>query len=171
MKDDPFAQLGGLDQQLYKDQDNETTRQRDNATTSSRPSESTKEPTKESANAASDERPRERSSTPPKTPHFALSAQRLLEAKRTRASARTGHLAVVRAVERHSHDIYADQIRWMNRLKLDVLETYGTKVTSNEMVQLAIDLFRADFERNGESSQLMRVLVLGEEPDVDGGDG
>ncbi len=171
MKDDPFAQLGGLDQQLYTDPNNQTTRQRNNAATPPRDNESAKEPTKGSASAPSEERPKERPSAPPKPPLFALSTQRLLEAKRTRASARTGHLNVVRAVERHSHDIYVDQIRWMNRLKLDVQETYGAKITSNEMVQLAIDLFRADFERNGEASQFMRVLVMGEEPDVEGGDG
>ena len=65
-------------------------------------------------------------------------------------------------LERHSHDIYQDQVRWLNRTKLDLEERYGVKVTGNAMVQLSLDRLRRDFEANGETSDLFRVLVLNE---------
>ncbi|MBE0610049.1 MAG: hypothetical protein IH609_11740 [Dehalococcoidia bacterium] len=71
-----------------------------------------------------------------------------------------------RTVERHSHDIFQDQVRWMNRLKLDLDERYGAKVTGNAMVQLALDLFRDDFVSRGEKSSLFRVLVQGYPADL-----
>jgi hypothetical protein len=169
VKDDPFSALGGLDQQLFKDQDNATTKQRDNATAEKPGNEPAREDSNDRESGPTIEQAKPPGKARPKTPQFVLTPQRLLEAKRTRVSARTGHLNAVRAVERHSHDIYVDQIRWMNRVKLDILETYGAKVTNNEMVQLAVDLFRADFERNGDDSSLMRVLVMGQEPDLEGG--
>lgn len=64
-----------------------------------------------------------------------------------------------RRAERHSHDIFLDQVRWMNRLKLELDERFGAKVTSNALVQAAIDMLRHDFERNGERSELFRTLV------------
>jgi hypothetical protein len=67
----------------------------------------------------------------------------------------------MRTIERHSHDIFRDQVRWMNRLKLDLEERRGARVTGNAMVQLAVDLFRDDYERQGEESNLIRVLVRG----------
>lgn len=75
---------------------------------------------------------------------------------------RTSARAPIRSVERHSHDIFQDQVRWMNRLKLDLEERHGVKVTGNAMVQLALDIFLNDFERNGDESNLIRVLVNGE---------
>ena len=50
----------------------------------------------------------------------------------------------------------------MNRVKLDIEERYGVKVTNNAIVQLALDLFREDFIRNGDGSSLLRVLVQGQ---------
>ncbi|MGE0229250.1 MAG: hypothetical protein AB7I38_14695 [Dehalococcoidia bacterium] len=73
-----------------------------------------------------------------------------------------------RLLERHSHDIYQDQVRWLNRTKLDFEETYGVKVTGNAMVQLALDRLRRDFEAQGEASDLFRVLVLDEPLRSDG---
>lgn len=64
-----------------------------------------------------------------------------------------------RRVERHSHDIFNDQVRWMNRLKLELGEEFGVKVTSNALVQLAIDLLRRDLAANGERSELFRTLI------------
>jgi hypothetical protein len=172
VKDDPFATLGGLDQQLYKDQgqDNETTKQRDNGSTPPRQSEGTEARAQGPAEKRASGPARERTQQPTRPLAAPRPPQRLFEAKRTRASARTGHLRMVRSVERHSHDIYADQIRWMNRAKLEILEAYNAKVTGNEMVQLAIEVLRDDFERNGEDSLLFRVLVLGQEPDLGGGE-
>ena len=64
-----------------------------------------------------------------------------------------------RRVERHSHDIFIDQVRWMNRLKLELGEEFGVKLTGNALVQLAIDMLRRDFDAHGERSELFRTLI------------
>lgn len=66
-----------------------------------------------------------------------------------------------RGVGRHSHDLFQDQIRWLNRLKLELTERCGEPITGNAMVQLAVDMLREDYVRNGENSELIRVLVQG----------
>jgi hypothetical protein len=71
-------------------------------------------------------------------------------------------------VERHSHDIFRDQVRWMNRTKLEIEERYGLRVTSNALVGLAIDMVRSDYERKRSRSALIRVLVEGEELEAEG---
>lgn len=155
MKDDPFSSLSGLDQQLYQEQPNKaTTKQRDNATT---PPDS---------NAGSNEagKPRDSAEPPRRAPAATVVEAKAgeSEATRTRVSAARGHRESVRLVDRHSHDIFYDQVRWMNRLKLELEEEYETRVTSNGMVQLAIDMLRRDYEANGEQSALMRSLVFGD---------
>ena len=67
-----------------------------------------------------------------------------------------------RRVGRHSHDIFQDQIRWLNRLKLELGERYDVPVTGNAMVQLAVDLLREDYVRKGNQSRLIRVLIDGQ---------
>ncbi len=64
-----------------------------------------------------------------------------------------------RRVERHSHDIFIDQVRWMNRLKLELGEEFGVKLTGNALVQLALDMLRRDFDAHGERSELFRTLI------------
>lgn len=78
-----------------------------------------------------------------------------LETRHQRPEART--------VERHSHDIFKDQVRWMNHLKLDLEEQYGVKVTGNAIVQRALDIVRLEYMRRGDESSLFRALV-GREP-------
>lgn len=82
-----------------------------------------------------------------------------------------------RAIGRHSHDLFQDQIRWLNRVKLELTERCGEPVTGNAMLQLAVDMLREDYVRNGEESQLIRVLLQGQprpsrlpetRPDVEG---
>jgi hypothetical protein len=70
-----------------------------------------------------------------------------------------------RLVERHSHDIFRDQVLWINRLKLEIEEQYGRRVTSNSIVRLAIDRLRADFEVDG--GETITALLIQEpyEPD------
>ena len=155
----------GVDQRLFSpppmrtDEDTlETTKQRANAPTLSRDNEPahapTNEPTVARTRAATSAATRPRSSEA--TQVSAHVAPRLS----TRPAA--GERPHARTVERHSHDIFHDQIRWLNRVKLEIEERYDVKVTGNAMVQLAIDLFQQDFVRNGEDSSLMRVLVHGE---------
>jgi hypothetical protein len=64
-----------------------------------------------------------------------------------------------RKIGRFTYEIYLDQVRFMARLKLDLDEAYGVKLTNNSMVSLAIDALFRDYEINGDQSQLMRVLV------------
>ena len=88
------------------------------------------------------------------------------ESVRTRVSSGTGHVVVKRQVERRPYDFYIDQVRWLNRKKLDLEEQYGQRVTANAMVQLAVDLLIADFEERGEDSKLIRTLIKRERPSV-----
>jgi hypothetical protein len=62
--------------------------------------------------------------------------------------------------------LFQDQIRWLNRKKLELEEEYGKRVPATAMVQLAVDLLIADHELNGEDSQLFRVLIKEERPVV-----
>ena len=73
--------------------------------------------------------------------------------------------------ERHSHDIFHDQVRWLNRVKLEIDERYGRRVTVNGLVQLALDVLRKDYELNKARSNIIRVLVRGETVKVPSGDG
>lgn len=70
--------------------------------------------------------------------------------------------ALPRRVARHSHDIFQDQIRWLNRLKLELSERYDVPVTGNAMVQLAVDMLREDYVRKGGQSRLIRILIEGQ---------
>lgn len=143
MKDDPFSQLAGLDQRLFQEERTKrTTKQRDNETTSAH--------TQERDNVVSDKHSIERSSAPSK--------ERVNEPTRTPASSPSGQ--TIRFVERHSHDIFQDQVRWINRVKLDIEEAHGQRITGNQLVQLAVDLLRRDYELNGDKSRLIRALVL-----------
>ncbi|MGE4053431.1 MAG: hypothetical protein AB7F99_01425 [Vicinamibacterales bacterium] len=126
----------------------ETTKQRDNETTLSRAHGPTPAPMSEPTLERSNERVPERTSA---------------RSKRRGSVPTNDHARrASRALERHSHDIYQDQVRWLNRTKLDFEETYGVKVTGNAMVQVALDRLRRDFEAEGEASDLFRVLVLNE---------
>lgn len=163
----------GVDQRLFApDRERteagplETTVQRENPPTLPRDNETTREPTNEAT------MPRTRSATGgPSRPRSSEPTRPTMDVA-TRSPARPpgGKRAPSRTVERHSHDIFQDQIRWMNRVKLDLEERYDVKVTGNAMVQLALDLFREDFIRTGEASSLVRVLVHGE-PRNQGTDG
>ena len=132
-----------------------TTKQRSNVAALSRNNEGTRgrlqEPTPVPENGLASE---------PKVMHtLAVPGHR--ERDRGRARARVAATPDVRIIERHSHDIFQDQVRWMNRVKLDLEERYGARVTGNAIVQLALDLFRDDFQLQGEESNLIRVLVRG----------
>lgn len=73
---------------------------------------------------------------------------------------------VERIVEHRPYDFYQDQVRWLNRKKVEFEEEYGQRVPGTAMVQLAIDLLIADYEANREESQLIRVLIREERPSV-----
>jgi hypothetical protein len=50
----------------------------------------------------------------------------------------------------------------MNWVKLEIEDKYGKRITGNEIVQLAIDYLRADYQGRKASSALVRALVNGE---------
>jgi hypothetical protein len=157
VKKDPFAGLSGLDQQLFRQ-----TKQRNNQTTLPRTNESTtdrfNERTWSRANESSDQRSVEATS------------QRSNEATRPRAAPLKGQ-ELNRVSERHSHDIFHDQVRWLNRAKLEIDERYGRRVTVNGLVQLALDVLRKDYELNKARSIVVRVLVRGGTVEVPTRDG
>ncbi len=74
---------------------------------------------------------------------------------------RSSDRRATRPVERYSHDLFKDQVRWINRLKLDIEEQEGVRITGNAIVQLALDLLRDDFDVHSSESALVRVLVRG----------
>ena len=71
-----------------------------------------------------------------------------------------------RVVEHRPYNFYQDQVRWLNRKKVEFEEDYGKRVTATSMVQLAVDFLIADYEAKGDDSQLFRVLIKNERPSV-----
>ncbi len=71
-----------------------------------------------------------------------------------------------RLIDHRPYDFFQDQIRWLNRKKLELEEEYGKRVPATAMVQLAVDLLIAEHELNGQDSQLIRVLIKEERPFV-----
>ncbi len=135
-----------------------TTEQRVNATTLSRDNAATETGADKRTLARDEEAPLASSKLRSRGPARERSLSKRHEAP---LSVLRSQRPLVRTVERHSHDIFQDQVRWMNRLKLDLEERYGAKVTGNAMVQLALDLFRDDFLNHGDDSSLVRALVRG----------
>jgi len=161
MKKDPFAALYGLDQQLFRERDPQqdvesqpiATRPQKEST-STRVNERSRDRAKEPSSAKVHEPSSDRALEP--------SSQRTLEATWTRASTLRGADATHRPKERYSHDLFKDQSRWMNRVKLEIEEKYGRRVTGNEIVQLALDHLMTDYQRSKSKSTLIRALVNGE---------
>ena len=94
-------------------------------------------------NVRKDIRKRERTSQPPEV----------------RKSVSTSGRPIERLTERRPHDLYRDQILWVKETKLEIEKRYGQLVTANAMVQLALDLLIADYQRNKERSKLVLRLV------------
>jgi len=159
VKKDPFAGLSGLDQQLFQQS---TTKQQNNQTTLP--------PTNESTTNRSNQRSLSRANEPPDQRSIEATSQRSNEATRPRAAPLRGQ-EFNRMSERHSHDIFHDQVRWLNRAKVEIDERYGRRVTVNGLVQLALDVLRKDYELNKARSNIVRVLVRGETVNVPAGDG
>jgi hypothetical protein len=68
-----------------------------------------------------------------------------------------------RTVEHRPYDFFSDQVRWLNRTKLDIDERYGKRIPATAMVQLAVDLLIADFEADSQDSYVIRVLLKDED--------
>ena len=61
---------------------------------------------------------------------------------------------------RRPYDFFQDQVLWLNRTKVEIQELYDRRITANAMVQLAMDLLIADYNRRKERSKLVTKLVL-----------
>lgn len=68
-----------------------------------------------------------------------------------------------RTVEHRPYDFFSDQVRWLNRTKLDIEEKYGRRIPATTMVQLAVDLLIADFDADSQDSYVVRVLLKDED--------
>ncbi len=156
MKQDPFASLSGLDQRLFAEADKETRKQ------ASTPASLSPDP--QGRNPAVNQS----SNTP--GPQASVTADNLngkpASGSAAPQSTRTAPppsraLSVPRTDARHTYDIFEDQVRWMNRLKLDVEEAHNKRLTINGFVKLALDILRQDYEARGDRSHLVRVLIKG----------
>ena len=138
MKDDPFRELSGLDQRLFGPPSPSKGGQK----TKGKGSEKVpaKEPSSESWKVRKSEGRYERRKI--------RTSQRPLEPKKERP------------IERRPYDFYRDQLLWLKRTKVEIEERYGSRVTANAMVQLALDLFIEDYKRRKELSKLVTNLVL-----------
>ena len=138
MKDDPFRELSGLDQRLF----GPSSPSKGDGKTKGKGSEKvpTKGPSSESWKVRKSEGRSERRKI--------RSYQRPFEPEKERP------------IERRPYDFYRDQLLWLKRTKVEIEERYGSRVTANAMVQLALDLFIEDYKRRKEGSKLVTNLVL-----------
>ena len=158
MRDDPYA---GLDQQLFRERTTATSQQASKPASLPRKKQATHEdgqpssqpPSLEASMVAAREASRQESRVPTSTAS--------LEARRPAEASLNGQMSRTRVSSRHTYEIFIDQARWLNRLKLDIEEQLNAEITINSVVSLAIDLIREDYETNRERSQIVRVLVQG----------
>src|SRR5262245_35348609 len=136
MKDDPYSRLTGLDQRLFESADKPPTQQANKPASLSSTKERSKPGDRESSKKAS----KEDAKPSTRAPSLPAAQEAGREAMRPAAAPLRGHdRRSVRMTGRFTYDIYQDQARWMNRLKIDLDETYGAKLTINSMVALAVD--------------------------------
>jgi hypothetical protein len=175
VRDDPFASLSGLDQQLFREpkQANKET-----SKLVSKQASGDADPQVSGTAGLEPSGPAEQASSGVAAQQAALPATRPAEqrsrkpavpqASRTPVSQSSGHADPVRVDGRHTYDIFQDQVRWMNRIKLDFEDTYESRITINGIVKLALDVLREDYEVNGEDSNLVRVLVNADVIEIEG---
>src|SRR5688572_21950570 len=162
MKDDPFSSLSGLDQQLFHDE-RQVNKQTSKLVSKQASSDAVPQVSKPESPDA--EQGSSIAAAPPPSRPGNKEAEKGSrkpaghQASRTPVSQSSGHTKSVRVDARHTYDIFHDQVRWMNRMKLDIEDTYESRITINGIVKLALDLLREDYDVNGEDSNLIRVLV------------
>ena len=164
----------GLDQRLFAGQPtSEATKQRNNETTETRNNETTPQRNDEATNEPGGEGTSERNNV---VAHESTHERSKERARQRSGPARRFAIPGERLADRHSHDIYHDQILWMNRVKLELEEQYGQRVTSNAIVKLALDRLRHDFEAGDDRSEITGRLIgasmsaTGDEAPEGGGD-
>lgn len=69
-----------------------------------------------------------------------------------------------RTTQRRPFELFEDQLLWIGRTKVEVLEQYGRRLTANAMVQLAVDLLIEDYRQAGRRSHLVNDLVRSRPP-------
>jgi hypothetical protein len=132
MRDDPFARLGALDQQLFA------------------------QPKAKTAPAEG------RKSVRPDEPAPEQRAGRTSIAKKERLLAETFPGPCERPTERRPYDFYSDQLLWLDRTKVELHERYRRRITSNAIVQLALELLIRDYRARGRHSRVITHLVFGQ---------
>ena len=134
MKDDPFAKLGGLDQKLF---------------TSSLSTE-----------AAEVEKVKKIKQLPPEFGRSDVRSDVPTSVNtKERRFQRSFEPTPERRMERRPYDFYVDQVLWLNRMKVQLQETYRCRVTANSMVQLALDMLIRDYRERGVRSHIVTQLV------------
>ncbi|MBC7264774.1 MAG: hypothetical protein H5T64_10545 [Chloroflexi bacterium] len=131
MRNDPFAELSGLDQKLF-----------------TAPPKADEKGVSGRSKQRTDERPDVRNK------------RRTSVGKEEETSQRPAQPTVERLTERRPYDFYRDQVLWLNKTKVEIQEKYGQRVTANAMVQLAVDLLMQDYKRRKERSKLVTELVF-----------
>ena len=131
MRDDPFAKLSGLDQKLF-------------TATPKAARKSVRHTSKKERERRPDVRGKEPASVEKKKERFQRPVQPTKE----------------RLTERRPYDFFRDQVLWLNKIKVEVQEKYGRRITANAMVQLALDLFIEDYKRRKDRSKLVTKLVF-----------
>ena len=150
MRDDPFARMAGLDQQLFV-----AGRQ---PTITDTPKTAAPQPKQRTSTS---ERPSGRPADRPSGETSFETAEQPTVATSERSTGRPD----VRTIERRPYDFFHDQVQWLNRMKVTIEERYHRKVTANAMVQLALDRLIEDYQRRGRDSALVAQLVRGRQSD------
>jgi len=138
MRNDPFAELTGLDQKLFSASPKAA---EDGVAVGLRTAKKEERPS-----GLSDVGTKEQTSLRKKKGTFERPVQRTEE----------------RPTDRRPYDFYRDQILWLNRTKVEIQEKYGRRVSANAMVQFAVDLLMRDYKRRKERSKLVTKLVINE---------
>lgn len=149
MKNDPFAKLSGLDQQLFSTHSQAGTQLNSGALA------------KKAPKSGKDERTSEGPDIPKYESTSHVTSQRPDEGTSVRMSERPAGRTKGRTVDRHPYDFYHDQVMWLNRMKVEIEERYEVQVTANAMVQLALDVLILDYRVRGRHSHLVSHLVFG----------
>ena len=158
MRDDPFAKLSGLDQKLFSAPSKATNK--GSASTSKkrkkeRPDVRGKGRTPVGTKDQTSQRPAQRIKEDPKA-----GRKKPTSGRRSEGTFQRPAQPMRERLTRRPYDFFQDQVLWLNRTKVEIQEQYDRRITANAMVQLALDLLIADYQRRKERSKLVTKLVL-----------
>jgi hypothetical protein len=158
MRDDPFAKLSGLDQKLFSAPSKTTNKGSASASKKrkkERPDVLSKERTSVGKKDQTSQRPVQRTNEGPE-----VETKKLTSGGRNEGTFQRPAQPTRERLTRRPYDFFQDQVLWLNRTKVEIQEQYDRRITANAMVQLALDLLIADYQRRKERSKLVIKLVL-----------